>query len=77
MKRDSVSAYVRMRRDTPLYAPVHILDDPSSFLHLRKYLMDGLLFIYLFSIYLTLTIKLHFRHLEIRLLRRVTTTSNL
>ena len=29
MKRDSVSAYVYMRRDTslPLYAPVHILDD--------------------------------------------------
>ena len=30
MKRDSVSAYVHMRRDTslPLYAPVHILDNP-------------------------------------------------
>ena len=30
MKRDSVSAYVHMRRDTPLpqNAPVHILDDP-------------------------------------------------
>ena len=29
MKRDSVSAYVHMRHDTPLpvYAPVHILDD--------------------------------------------------
>ena len=32
MKRDSVSAYVHMGRDTPdtLYASVHILDDPSS-----------------------------------------------
>ena len=30
MKRDSVSAYVHMRRDTPLplYAPVRILDYP-------------------------------------------------
>ena len=29
MKRDSVSAYVHMRRDSslPLYAPVHTLDD--------------------------------------------------
>ena len=27
MKRDSVSAYVHTRRDIPLYAPVHILDD--------------------------------------------------
>ena len=39
MKRDSVSAYVQMRRDKPLplYAPVHILDDrplhsPSKYL---------------------------------------------
>ena len=33
-----------MRRDTPLplYAPVHILDDPPPFLQLRTYLMDGL-----------------------------------
>ena len=33
-----------MRRDTPLplYVPVHILDDPSPFLQLRTYLMDGL-----------------------------------
>ena len=40
----SVSAYVYMMCDTPLslYAPVHILDDPLSFLQLRKYLMDGL-----------------------------------
>ena len=32
MKRDSLSAYVHMRRDTtlPLYAPVHILDDPYT-----------------------------------------------
>ena len=44
MKRDSVSAYVHMRRDTPLplYAPVHILDDPPPFPQLRTYLMDGL-----------------------------------
>ena len=33
-----------MRRDTPvpLYAPVHILDDPSSFPELHGYLIDGL-----------------------------------
>ena len=33
MKRDSVSAYVHMKRDTPLplYASVNILDDPSPF----------------------------------------------
>ena len=33
-----------MRRDTPLplYAPVHILDDPPPFLQLHTYLMDGL-----------------------------------
>ena len=33
-----------MRRDTPLplYAPIHILDDPPPFLQLRTYLMDGL-----------------------------------
>ena len=31
MKRDSGSAYVHIRCDTPvpLYAPVHILDDPG------------------------------------------------
>ena len=39
MKRDSVSAYVHMRRDTPLplYTPVHILDDPlhsPSYVHI-------------------------------------------
>ena len=38
MKRDSVSAYVHMRCDTPfpLYAAVHILDDPlhsPSYVH--------------------------------------------
>ena len=40
----SVSAYVHMRHDTPLplYTPVHILDDPTPFLQLRTYLMDGL-----------------------------------
>ena len=44
MKRDSVSAYLHMRSDTPLplYATAHILDDPPSFPLLRKYLMDGL-----------------------------------
>ena len=33
-----------MRRDTPLplYAPIHILDDPPPFLQLRTYLMNGL-----------------------------------
>ena len=44
MKRDSISAYVHMRRDTPfpLCAPVHILNDLPSFPLLLKYLMDGL-----------------------------------
>ena len=44
MKRDNVSAYVHMRRDTPLplCAPEHIFDYPSSFPQLLKYLMDGL-----------------------------------
>ena len=44
MKRDSVSAYVHMRRNTPLplYAQVHILDEPPSFPQLCKYIMDGL-----------------------------------
>ena len=44
MKRDHVSAYIHMRRGTPLplYAPVHILDDPLSLPPLHKYLMDGL-----------------------------------
>ena len=38
MKRDSVSAYVHMKRDThlPLYEPVHILDDHPSFPQLRS-----------------------------------------
>ena len=33
-----------MRHDTPLplYGPVHILDDPTPFLQLYTYLMDGL-----------------------------------
>ena len=33
-----------MRRDTPLplYAPVHILDDPPPFSQSHTYLMDGL-----------------------------------
>ena len=33
-----------MRRDTPvpLYPPIHILDDPSSFPELHGYLIDGL-----------------------------------
>ena len=44
MKRDSVSAYVHMRCDTPLtlYASVHILDDHPLFPKLRIHLMDGL-----------------------------------
>ena len=46
MKRVSVCAYVLMRHDTslPLYAHVHIFDDPSPtpFPYLCKYLMDGL-----------------------------------
>ena len=44
MKRDSVSAYEHMSRDTllPLYGPVNILDDPSPFPQLCTYLMDGL-----------------------------------
>ena len=34
MKKDSVSAYVHVRRDTPLplYALAHILDEPPQFL---------------------------------------------
>ena len=46
MKRDRVIAYVQIERDTPLplYAPVHILDDPPPFPQLRKYLMHGLFF---------------------------------
>ena len=41
MKRDSVSAYVHMRRHTPLplHAPVHILDDPS--ISLVTYILNG------------------------------------
>ena len=41
MKRNSTSAYVHMRRDTPLplYAPVHILDDPS--IPLVRYILNG------------------------------------
>ena len=41
MKRDSVSVYVHMTRDTtlPLYASAHILD---PFPQLCTYLMDGL-----------------------------------
>ena len=33
-----------MRRDTPLplYAPVHILDEPPPYLQLRTYFMDSL-----------------------------------
>ena len=44
MKRDRVSAYAHLRRDTPLslYAPAHILDDPPPFPQLCSYLMDGL-----------------------------------
>ena len=44
MKRDSLSAYVHMWRDTPLppYAPIHIFGDPPPFPWLRTYLMDGL-----------------------------------
>ena len=45
MKRDSVSAYVHMRRDTPppsLYAALRILDDPPSQSpqQLRTHLID-------------------------------------
>ena len=41
-KKDSVSAYTHMRRDTtlPLHAAVRILDDPNS-PQLRTYLMDA------------------------------------
>ena len=44
MKRDSVSAYVHMRRDTPLllHSPVYILNDPPPFPQSHTYLMDGL-----------------------------------
>ena len=43
MKRD-VSAYVHMKRDTPLplYASVNILDYPSPFSYLHTYLIYGL-----------------------------------
>ena len=46
MKRDSVSAYVHMKHDTPppLHASVNILDEPPPFPQLRTYLMDGLFF---------------------------------
>ena len=43
MKRDSVSAYVRMKRDTPLplQVVVRILDDPPPSPHqLHTYLID-------------------------------------
>ena len=44
MRRDSASAHVHMRRDTPLplYAVVRILDDPPSPHQLRTYLIYGL-----------------------------------
>ena len=40
MKRDSVKAYVHVRRDTalPLYAAVRILDYPHQ---LRRYFING------------------------------------
>ena len=38
MKRDSVSASVHMKRDTPL----PLLDDPCPFPQLRTYLVDSL-----------------------------------
>ena len=44
MTRDSVSAYVQMRRDTPfpLYANVRILYEPPASPHqLPTYLIDG------------------------------------
>ena len=42
MKRDSVSAYVHMRREIlpPLYAAARILDDRPSPDQLRTYLID-------------------------------------
>ena len=44
MQKDIVSAYIHMRRDTPLpvYPPVHIFDDLPLFPQLRTYLIDGL-----------------------------------
>ena len=44
MKRDSVSAYVHMKCDTPLplYASANILDHPPPFSLLLTYLMYGL-----------------------------------
>ena len=44
MKRDNASVYMQMRRDTPLplYAPVHILDNPPLFPELCTYLMNDL-----------------------------------
>ena len=44
IKRDSVSAYVYIRRDTPctqLYATVSILDESPSLQQLHTYLIDG------------------------------------
>ena len=35
-------SYDRLFNPLPLYAPVHILDDPPPFPQLRAYLMDGL-----------------------------------
>ena len=42
MKRDNVSAYVHMKRDThlPLYASVNILDDPRS-ISLVTHILNG------------------------------------
>ena len=41
LKRDSVSAYVHMMRNTPLYAAVRILDESPIPHQLRTYLIDS------------------------------------
>ena len=55
-----------MRRDTPLplYAPVHILDDPLPFLQLCTYLMDDLFLNQKTNNNIRISYSLKYKHLK-------------
>ena len=71
MKKNRVSAYVHMKRDTPipLYEPVHILDDP---LHspVAYVLMDGLFLVQKINKNIPISYSLKYKHSKKNSLRK-------
>ena len=66
VKRDTISGYVHMKRDTPLplCTSVNILDDPTPFPQLPKYLMNGLFLNQKANQKIRISYSLKYKHLK-------------